>query len=298
MAKKPPVSPFPQSGTGRQPQNAFFNDMKLGLILNNTISGTQAAVAALRLTAAKLGVEILPAASKKKPDFYLVLGGDGSVLRAVHAVGADSIPLVNINIGSLGYLTCAGLEDLDKVLACLLDGSYAVSERAMLKASVRDGKGREICPPALALNDVVAMRGDSGRIVGIEVCVDGVDVTEFLCDGLIVATPTGSTAYSLSAGGPIVLPETRAMLISVICPHTLTSRPLVLPGTSEIVLRIARAESPLAFSVDGQVGTSLRRGDAVHIAAAAHRVRLAMLPGHNPFSALSLKLNWSGTLIK
>lgn len=272
--------------------------MKLGLILNETISGTQAAVATLRKTASKLGIALLPATSKQKPDFYLVLGGDGSVLRAVHTVCADSIPLVNINIGSLGYLTCAGLGDLEKVLVSLLDGSYTLSERAMLQAKALDAKGHALCPTEYALNDVVAMRGDSGRIVGIEVIVDGVEVTEFLCDGLIVATPTGSTAYSLSAGGPIVLPETQAVIISMICPHTLTSRPLVLPNTSDIILRIARAQSPLTFSADGQVCTSLKVGDSVHIVGAAHKVRLAMLPGHNPFSTLSLKLNWSGTLIK
>jgi len=272
--------------------------MKIGVIINDTISGTATALTVLNDVAQKLGISLLPAGSPEQPDFYLVLGGDGSVLRAVHTVGNSFIPLVNINIGSLGYLTCAGLDDIEKVLNCLLDGTYRLSERSMLKASAVDENGQVIVPEIFALNDLVAMRSDSGRIVSIDLIVDGVDVTAFLCDGLIVATPTGSTAYSLSAGGPIVLPETNALIINVICPHTLTSRPLVLPDTSNITLRISRAHSPLSFSADGQVCSTLKAGDSIHISGAAHKVRLVMLPGHNHFTALSHKLNWSGTLLK
>ena len=140
----------------------------------------------------------------------------------------------------------------------------------------------------------------SGRFmaVGIAFAVDGVDVTTFLCDGLIVSTPTGSTAYSLSAGGPIIMPDADAIGINVICPHTLTSRPLVLPEKARITLRILRGQSPLSGSADGQVCAALSTGDRIEIKLARRRqARLVMLPEHNDFATLRLKLNWSGALI-
>lgn len=271
--------------------------MKIAVITNETILGTPAAVRKLHTQAKRLGIEILDSASTKKPDFYLVLGGDGSVLRALHTVSHSGIPLVNINIGSLGYLTCAGLDDLSEVLEALIKKKFITIKRSMLEAKCIDAAGKPLCPVSYALNDVVVLRGDSGRIVGIDLVVDGTDVTEFLCDGLIVATPTGSTAYSLSAGGPIVLPDAHALTVNIICPHTLTSRPLVLPDTSEIMLRISRSYSPLSFSFDGQVSTMLNTGDCIQIRKAKRKAVLVMLPGYNPFTTLSLKLGWSGTLL-
>lgn len=272
--------------------------MKLGVILNRTIEGTDSAVRKLRIAADRLGIEVLDASSAETPDFYLVLGGDGSVLRAVHSVGGSRVPLVNINIGSLGYLTCAGLDELDAVLRHLVDETYIISDRRMLKAEAFNQTGEPLVPPAYALNEAVVSRPDAGRTAGLDLCVDGEDVTAFFCDGLIVATPTGSTAYSLSAGGPIVMPEAHVLIINTICPHTLSSRPLVLPGKSEIVLRVSRAYSPLNFSIDGQLGTTLSVGDTVRISDAKRKVRLVMLPDRSPFETLRRKLNWSGTLLK
>ncbi len=245
--------------------------MKLGVILNRTIEGTDSAVRKLRIAADRLGIEVLDASSAETPDFYLVLGGDGSVLRAVHSVGGSRVPLVNINIGSLGYLTCAGLDELDAVLRHLVDETYIISDRRMLKAEAFNQTGEPLVPPAYALNEAVVSRPDAGRTAGLDLCVDGEDVTAFFCDGLIVATPTGSTAYSLSAGGPIV---------------------------SEIVLRVSRAYSPLNFSIDGQLGATLSVGDTVRISDAKRKVRLVMLPDRSPFETLRRKLNWSGTLLK
>lgn len=272
--------------------------MKISVITNETIAGTPAAVRKLRRIAAKLGIDILPEGSPDKPDFHLVLGGDGSVLRAVHTVPDLRVPLVNINIGSLGYLTCAGLDDLERVLQSLLDDRVKLTRRSLLEARCLDATGRAIAAPVFALNDLVAMRADSGRVVGIAFAVDGVDVTTFLCDGLIVSTPTGSTAYSLSAGGPIIMPDADAIGINVICPHTLTSRPLVLTEKARITLRILRGQSPLSFSADGQVCAALSTGDRIEIKLARRRqARLVMLPEHNDFATLRLKLNWSGALI-
>lgn len=272
--------------------------MKISVITNETIAGTPAAMRKLRQTAAKLGIEILPEGAADKPDFQVVLGGDGSVLRAVHTVPDLSVPLVNINIGSLGYLTCAGLDDLEHVLQSLLDGRYKISNRSMLKARCFDAGDRPLGKPVFALNDLVVMRGDSGRVVGIGLAVDDVDVTTFLCDGLIVSTPTGSTAYSLSAGGPIILPEADVIGINVICPHTLTSRPLVLNEKARVTMRFLRGQTPLSFSADGQICANLSTGDRVDIRLARRRhARLVMLLEHNDFATLRHKLNWNGALI-
>ena len=271
--------------------------MKISVITNETIAGTPAALRKLRRAAVRLGVDILPEDSKDRPDFHVVLGGDGSVLRAVHTVPDLAIPLVNINIGSLGYLTCAGLDDLERVLKSLLDGRFALSRRRLLEARCLDAEGHPLSPAVFALNDLVAMRSDSGRIVGIALAVDGRDVTTFLCDGLIVSTPTGSTAYSLSAGGPIILPDAAAIAINVICPHTLTSRPLVLPEKARIALRILRGPSPLSFSADGQICASLAAGNQVEIRLARKQARLGKLPDHDDFATLRQKLNWNGTVL-
>lgn len=271
--------------------------MKIQVITNDTIAKTQSALRKLKKVAAQFAITLLPQHASETPDFYLVLGGDGSVLRAAHSLPNLKIPLININIGSLGYLTCASLDDLEKVFTALQSGQYSLSKRSLLEARCFDPQHLAFTKPFFALNDLVAMRADSGRVVGITLAVDGHDVTTFLCDGLIVATPTGSTAYSLSAGGPIILPETPAIELNVICPHTLTSRPLVLPDTARISLQITKATNPLTFSVDGQVTTSLNLGDHVEIRLARQQARLVMLPEHNDFLALRHKLNWSGTLL-
>jgi len=272
--------------------------MKIAVITNTTIAGTNDAVRKLRDSAKRLGITILDTEKNAKPDFYLVLGGDGSVLRALHTVSDSNIPLVNINIGSLGYLTCAGLEALDAVLEALVKGNYGVCPRAMLQAECMNAEGESLTPVVHALNDMVALRCDSGRTIGINLNVDGTDVTEFLCDGLIVATPTGSTAYSLAAGGPIVLPQVPALTINVICPHTLTSRPLVLPESTKITLRISSGDTPVSFSFDGQVSTLLHAGDSIAICLSPRKANLVTLADYNPFTTLSHKLGWSGALRK
>ena len=145
------------------------------------------------------------------------------------------------------------------------------------------------------MNDIVVTRGESGRIVSLELSVDGRIVTTYKCDGLIVATPTGSTAYSLSAGGPIVSPTTPAIVVSVICPHTLSSRPLVLPETSVIEITARKAVAPLVVSVDGQDDQPLGQGQSVTVTLSPRIARIVQLPGHDSFAVLRAKLNWSGT---
>lgn len=227
-------------------------------------------------------------------DAVLVLGGDGSILHANRMLGGCGVPLAGINTGTLGYMTCAGADRLEEVIAGLQDGSVRIEDRRMLSADFHL-QGKPPHPPKQALNDVVVSRGESGRVVSLGLSVDGHPVTTYVCDGLIVATPTGSTAYSMAAGGPILSTETPALVLSVICPHTLSSRPLVLPDTSEIEIAVRKAAAPLLVSVDGQDDAELCVGDRIRITRSPHVARIVLLHDHDPFAVLRRKLGWSGS---
>ena len=225
-----------------------------------------------------------------------VLGGDGTLLRAVHRLqelGAD-LPAMGFNIGSLGYLTCADEEHFGEALAALASGKYEISERQMLSCRVCQGGDSATCTlPRSALNDIVLSRA-SGRMVRIGLALDGQSVTTYACDGLIVSTPTGSTAYSLSAGGPLVMPGTAATSITVICPHTLSSRPLVISDSTAMSLCAIAAEAPLLLAIDGEECAKINPGDTVEIVRAPRPARIAFLPGYSPYRVLSRKLGWTG----
>ncbi len=229
-------------------------------------------------------------------DVVLVLGGDGSMLHASRILGDHGVPLAGINTGTLGYMTCAAADRLEHVMASLKSGNVRIEERRMLAAELAI-QGQAAPGTKHALNDVVVSRGESGRVVLLELAVDGRPVTTYVCDGLIVATPTGSTAYSLAAGGPIVSTETPALVVSVICPHTLSSRPLVLPDTSAIEIAVRRAAAPLLASVDGQDDTELRVGDRVRVTRSPRVARIVMLHEHDAFAVLRRKLGWSGSAV-
>ena len=227
-----------------------------------------------------------------------VLGGDGTLLRAVHQLqdcGAD-VPVMGFNIGSLGYLTGADAEHFQEALEALAAGTFEVSPRQMLSCRVCRGGAAGACSlPRLALNETVLSRG-SGRLVQIGLVLDGQEVTTYACDGLIVSTPTGATAYSLSAGGPLVMPGTAATILTVICPHTLSSRPLVISDGTAITLRAVAAEAPMPLAIDGEEAARVEAGDTVEISRAAKPARIAFLPGYSPFQVLSRKLGWAGTM--
>ena len=229
-----------------------------------------------------------------------VLGGDGTLLRAVHrlqALGAD-LPAMGLNIGSLGYLTGADEDHFAEALEALAAGTCEISVRQMLSCRIlQNGDSRACTLPRSALNDVVLSRA-SGRMVKIGLALDGQDVTNYSCDGLIVATPTGSTAYSLSAGGPLVMPGTAATSITVICPHTLSSRPLVISDSTAISLAVVAAEAPLLLAIDGEECAKVTPGDVVEITRAARPARIAFLPGYSSYRVLSRKLGWAGTPLR
>jgi len=237
-----------------------------------------------------------PAGMARETGAVLVLGGDGSMLHARSILGESDVPLAGINTGSLGYMTCVTADRVEEVMTALRDGTVRIEERRMLSAAfaLQDGSA-----PAdrHALNDVVVARGESARVVALELAVDGRPVTTYVCDGLIVATPTGSTAYSLAAGGPIVSTETPAIVLSVLSPHTLSSRPLVLPDSSTVEITVRRAAAPLLASVDGQDAARLKPGDRVRVTRSPRVARIVLLPDHDAFAVLRRKLGWSGSAV-
>ncbi|NLW50625.1 MAG: NAD(+)/NADH kinase [Candidatus Brocadiaceae bacterium] len=225
-------------------------------------------------------------------DFALVLGGDGTVLRAARDLAPHGIPLLGVNLGKFGFLTETDAESSQAVLADVLDGRCLVVDRMMLACElVRDG---ETVLSTVGLNDVVVGRTSLSRIITLDLEVGGEPMVTYRADGLIVATPVGSTAHSLAAGGPIVHPDMEAMVVAPICPHTLSNRPLVLPAhlTLAIVPR-QWAERP-GLTVDGQVNEELREGDAVRVRKADRPLKLIQTGRNAFFSTLENKLDWRG----
>jgi NAD+ kinase len=223
-------------------------------------------------------------------DLLIVLGGDGTLLAAARLLGERNVPILPVNLGGLGFLTSVTLDDLYPVLELAIKGKARYSERVMLESRVmREGKPFHC---ARALNDAVLNKAALARIIDLELRVNGEFVCNYKADGLIVATPTGSTAYSLSAGGPIIYPTVSAFVITPICPHTLTNRPLVIPDNAKIEIGFAAGEAPIYLTVDGQVGVELHANDVVALSAAAQKLRLVRPKEKTYFSVLRDKLKW------
>jgi len=246
-------------------------------------------------TAAMLpGVEDEPfEAVVNSVDAIVALGGDGTMLSAVRQLQGANVPLIGVNIGSLGFMTSVAEQDLSAALECLQNETFIISERVIAECVVVcAGQIARYC----ALNDVVISSGASSRVITLDVSVGGKAVTSYVCDGLIVSTPTGSTGHSLSAGGPILTPDARAFVISPICPHTLSSRPLVVPDTSEIRIEINdHSDHAARLSVDGQVGLALKSGDSVVVGRCDQNVRFLHLPDYDYFEVMRQKLRWRGS---
>jgi NAD+ kinase len=222
-------------------------------------------------------------------DLLLVLGGDGTLLSMARLVGDLNVPILGVNLGGLGFLTALTIDELFPALEALLRGDLLVEERMMLAARVtRQG---ERLSEYVALNDVVITKSAMSRIINLDVSVQGQFATAYRADGLIVSTPTGSTAYCLSAGGPIVFPTMDAIVLTPICSHTLTNRPIVLPGGQPIDVTL-QSDQDVMLTMDGQVGFHLKRGDRIEIRQAAARIRLLRFPQKHFFSVLRTKLKW------
>jgi len=226
-----------------------------------------------------------------KIDWLIVLGGDGTLLSAARAMGANQVPILAVNLGGLGFLTSVTLEELYTVLEKVLDGKASLSERMMLQAEIlHDGKTSD---KQIALNDAVANKAALARMLDFDVHVDGHHVGRYRADGLIVATPTGSTAYSLAAGGPIIHPDLDAFVITPICPHMLTNRPLVVPDTARVELDFAVSHEPVYLTMDGQIGFQLDAKDRVVITKSSNKVQVVKPTTMTYYEILRSKLRWS-----
>ena len=223
-------------------------------------------------------------------DLLVSLGGDGTLLSVARAAGTHHVPILGINLGTLGFLTEVNRDELYTALEHFLAGRAEVVSRMRLEVVVTRGD-REL-GRYQALNEAVVDKDSLSRMIDLRVAADGQSVTTYHADGLIVATPTGSTAYSLSAGGPLVLPGTDVMVLTPICPHALTQRPLVLPHSARIEIVVGSPESQVSLTVDGQQGLALEDGDRIEIERSAHPVDIVASPVRNRYEIMRTKLHW------
>lgn len=223
-------------------------------------------------------------------DMVIVFGGDGTFLSIARQMIWKSIPIMGVNLGTLGFLTEVKVDEVYDSLELILKGDYKIQERGMIEACVlRDGK-QLFCLPVL--NDVVISKSAIARVIDFSISLDGIPVAVIKADGLIASTPTGSTAYSLAAGGPIVHPSVAATIITAICPHSLSTRPLVIPDTSEIQVKLAKKLGDIVLTLDGQFGYELKEGDTIVITKyKRHSLQVVQSPNREYFELLRTKLS-------
>lgn len=226
-------------------------------------------------------------------DLVVALGGDGTLLSVARTL-AEGVPILGVNLGTLGFLTEVNRGELYPSLVRVLDGRYAIEERSLLDAEVRSAAGAGECTAYRVLNDAVVTKGALASIIELSLRVDGNLVARFRADGLIVSSPTGSTAYNLSAGGPIVYPRLPVVVLTPICPHALTLRPVVVPDDSRVEITLETPREEVFVTLDGQEGCQLAAGDTVSIAQAGAAVRLVKVSGRTFYDSLRGKLRWGG----
>lgn len=228
-------------------------------------------------------------------DLIMVLGGDGTILSTVRALGENLRPIFGINLGTLGFLTCLGPADYRQAVQSIVAGNYLLSQRALLEVEViRAGERIE---HRLGLNDAVISRGALSRLIRLETRVNGALLTEYNADGLIVATPTGSTAYSLSAGGPLLTPDSNVFAITPICPHTLTNRSVIINDDACVEVRLSDQQDEIYLTVDGQEAIAMEPQDSVRIRRSKKTMSLAMMADLPFFELARRRLKWSGNTL-
>ncbi|MGB0776125.1 MAG: NAD(+)/NADH kinase [Akkermansiaceae bacterium] len=281
--------------------------MKVGIIANPRKSGAAATIRELTrvldtrnishlletatadIISAKGGVDA--SSFPDQCDVVAVLGGDGTMLHAAHQIGAADIPVAGVNIGTLGFLTTCTDGELEIFADALAEKTYTLTQRRLLRATITtsDGKTQSV----RALNEITLARGQTGRLVSLDAWVGGDLLNHYRADGLIVATPTGSTAYSLSAGGPLVDPDADAFVITPICPHSLSNRSLVVSDSSVIELAPADdAECPMLFTADGRDVVEIDNGSRITVERAGHALPLLRLKDRTFYTTLRQKLGW------
>jgi NAD+ kinase len=232
----------------------------------------------------------------KNVDLIISLGGDGTLLRAARLAAAEDIPVFGVNLGGLGFLTQIGIDDLEKSLEKLHQGRYFLDERMMLSCTVKR-REKEI-KKFTALNDVVIGKGAFARIICLATYINNDYVITYSADGLVVSTSTGSTAYSLSAGGPIVNPNINSIIITPICPHTLSARPFIIGENDQVKIKLESSEEKVMVTIDGQEGFALEPNDEVIIRKSDHKAQLITFKEKSFYAILREKLRWSGQINK
>ena len=223
-------------------------------------------------------------------DLIVVFGGDGTLLAVAREIGSASVPILGVNLGQLGFLAEVAPEEQQGALEHVLSGRFETVQR--MRLDVRAERAGAAIVHTLALNDAVIKGSDLARMIDLEARTDGGRVGAYHGDGLIVSTPTGSTAYNLSAGGPILMPGARVYVVTPICPHTLTQRPLVLPDSAQLTIEVRPREGGAQLTVDGQVGVRLEGGDLVQLEVSAHPAHFVVSPFRSRFDVLRIKLGW------
>lgn len=262
--------------------SAEFARLKMSILLEKetaTVSGQRS-----DLTIAEVG---------GKADLLVVVGGDGTILNVTGQLGEAMPPIFGINVGSLGFLTTVSSPAFREAVECIAGGEMIFSNRTLLEVAVGRSDKKE--KAVIALNDAVFSRGELSRLIRLRTRVNGEALTEFNADGLIIATPTGSTAYSLSAGGPILEPESGVFVITPICPHVLTNRSIIVSEKSTIEVETSEPDYPVYLTIDGRAPVRIARDTTVQIRKAKKSLQLAALPGTSFFSVVRQKLKWSGS---
>ncbi len=282
----------------------------IGLIAHTGKPGAAELVRAMQAEFARFGLPILVETATaglvgdtsehtvadlgRETDLIVVLGGDGTILNVVNSLGDAIKPIFGINIGSLGFLTCAASTAYRAAVECIAAGKIEFSDRALLDVHL-DPDGPQTRQVLRCLNDAVFSRGEISRLIRLAVRVNGEQLTEFNADGLIIATPTGSTAYSLSAGGPIVAPESGALVITPICPHTLTNRSIIVDDSAVVEVEATERDYPVFLTIDGREPVHVESGSVVTVRKSPQSLPLAALPGVSFFSVVRQKLKWRGS---
>ena len=246
----------------------------------------------------------------EKVDLLLVMGGDGSILRAMHHSGPYLRPIFGLNIGSLGFLTCLPATAYQEAIDCIVNKTYILSHRSLLKLKIQNAEASSVLQSktttnyqlpttnsyreAVALNDIVISRGERSQLIRLSVTIDGTPLTEYHADGLIIATPTGSTAYSLAAGGPVMMPESKTLLITPICPHVFSNRSMVINDKSNLTIE-APGDQQIFISLDGREPRLMEAQERLSITTSEKTLPLAMLPDTSFPQILRQKLKWTGS---